>query len=115
MLLGGCASITGMGSHDAVYERGDASYYAASFAGRQTASGERFAPGALTAAHPSLPMGTRVRVTNMDNRRQVTVRINDRGPYAHGRIIDLSPAAARRLHMIKAGIAPVTLRIVSRP
>lgn len=115
MLLGGCASMSGISHHGAVYQRGEASYYAASFAGRQTASGERFDPDALTAAHPSLPMGTRVRVTNQRNQQQVIVRINDRGPFTGGRIIDLSPAAARRLRMVKAGVAPVTLQIVSEP
>lgn len=114
-MLGGCASMTAMSSHGAVYQRGEASYYATSFAGRQTANGEPFDPSALTAAHRSLPMGTRVRVTNQINQRQVTVRINDRGPFTHGRIIDLSPAAARRLRMIRAGVAPVTLQIVSEP
>lgn len=115
VVLGGCASMAGMAPHGAVYQRGEASYYAASFAGRQTANGERFDPGALTAAHPRLPMGTRVRVTNQTNQRHVIVRINDRGPFAHGRVIDLSPAAARQLQMIRAGVAPVTLQIVSKP
>lgn len=115
LMLGGCASMTGMSPHGTIYQRGEASYYAASFAGRHTANGERFDPAALTAAHRRLPMGSRVRVTNQTNQRQVIVRINDRGPYAHGRIIDLSPAAARRLHMTGTGIAPVTLQIVSEP
>jgi rare lipoprotein A len=98
-----------------VYERGEASYYAHSFAGQKTASGEPFNPRALTAAHRSLPFGTRVRVTNEDNDRHVTARINDRGPYVDDRIIDLSPAAARRLDMTHNGTAPVSLRIISRP
>lgn len=98
-----------------VFQRGDASYYAQSFTGQQTASGESFDPEALTAAHPTLPLGTRVRVTNAENQRHVTVRINDRGPYADGRIIDLSPAAARRLHMTHDGVTPVALQIISRP
>lgn len=111
--LGGCAS-TGAG-HGAVFQRGEAAYYADSFAGRRTASGERFNPHAMTAAHRRLPLGSRVRVTNLTNRRQVVVRINDRGPFTRGRVIDLSPAAARQLQMIRAGVAPVTLQVISKP
>ena len=77
-----------------------------------TASGERFDRHALTAAHRSLRFGTRVRVTNQRNGRSVIVRINDRGPYSHSRIIDLSEAAARELHMIDAGVVPVTLQVL---
>ena len=79
---------------------------------QNTASGERFNKNALTAAHRTLPMGTRVRVTNTRNGKSVTVRINDRGPFSKGRIIDLSKAAARQLDMIDAGTAPVTLEVV---
>ena len=93
-----------------VYQSGEAAYYGARFAGRTTASGEAFDPQALTAAHRRLALGTRVRVTNVDNGRTVTVRINDRGPYADGRIIDLSRAAAERLGMIESGVATVELR-----
>ncbi len=77
-----------------------------------TASGERFNRHALTAAHRTLPLGTMVRVTNQRNGRSVIVRINDRGPYGHGRIIDLSEAAAKQLDMIDAGVAPVTLEVI---
>ncbi len=77
-----------------------------------TASGERFDKRKLTAAHRTLRMGTRVRVTNKRNGRQVEVRINDRGPYSRGRIIDLSEAAARRLDMIEAGVIPVHLEVL---
>jgi rare lipoprotein A len=86
---------------------GEASYYAARFQGRPTASGERFDNGQLTAAHRTLPFGTKVRVTNLSNGRSVVVRVNDRGPYARGRIIDLSQAAARRIDMVRAGVARV--------
>jgi rare lipoprotein A len=79
-----------------------------------TASGERFNKHALTAAHRTLPLGTRVRVTNKRNGRSVIVRINDRGPYGHGRIIDLSEAAARQLDMIAAGVAPVELEVLGK-
>jgi rare lipoprotein A len=79
---------------------------------QMTASGERFDKHKLTAAHRTLPLGTLVRVTNQKNGKSVIVRINDRGPYGHGRIIDLSEAAARRLDMIDAGVVPVTLEVV---
>ena len=85
------------------------SYYAEDFQGRITASGARYEMHDLTAAHPKLKMGTRVRVTNVRNGRQVLLRINDRGPYAGGRIIDVSYEAARRLDMIGAGVVPVTV------
>ena len=75
--------------------------------GRKTASGERMNPGAMTAAHKSLPFGSRVRVTNKKNGRSVTVQNQDRGPFVRGRVIDLSPAAARALGF--AGLAPVSL------
>ena len=74
---------------------GMASYYGKELAGNRTASGERFNPSQLTAAHRSLPFGSRVRVTNTANGDSVVVRINDRGPFSHGRIIDVSQAAAR--------------------
>ena len=91
--------------------RGYASWYGES---QMTASGERFNKNAMTAAHRTLPMGTRVRVTNTKNGKSVIVRINDRGPYGHGRIIDLSEAAAKQLDMIDAGTAPVTLEVVPK-
>jgi rare lipoprotein A len=84
-----------------------ASYYGPGFQGRRTASGERFSAGAMTAAHRTLPFNTRVRVTNLRNGRDIVVRINDRGPYVRGRIIDLTTAAARRIGI--GGTAPVTL------
>ncbi len=84
-----------------------ASWYGNEFRGRRTASGERFNAGGFTAAHRSWPFGTRVRVTNARNGRSVVVRINDRGPFAAGRVIDLSAASARAIGM--AGTAPVSL------
>jgi rare lipoprotein A len=95
------------GHYDGLH--GYASWYGEA---QKTASGERFNKRALTAAHRTLPLGTRVRVTNTRNGRSVIVRINDRGPYSRGRIIDLSEAAARQLGMIDAGVAPVELEIV---
>ncbi|NJL08350.1 MAG: septal ring lytic transglycosylase RlpA family protein [Methylacidiphilales bacterium] len=90
-------------------QRGIASYY---WQDQRTASGERFNPNALTAAHRTLPLGTVVRVTNHRNGSSVRVRINDRGPYVRGRVIDLSRAAAQRIGMISAGLTPVTVQIV---
>jgi len=79
---------------------------------KETASGESFNKHALTAAHPTFPFGTRLRVTNVGNGRSVTVRINDRGPFIGGRIIDLSSAGAEALGMVDAGVAKVTLDLV---
>ncbi len=93
---------------------GVASWYGPGFQGRKTASGARFNMNALTAAHPSLPFGTQVRVTNVKNGRSVVVTINDRGPFARGRIIDLSKAAASRLGMIKQGVAKVRVEAIGR-
>lgn len=90
-------------------EQGKASQYDASFEGEQTANGEAYDPDALTAAHRSLPMGTRVTVTNTANGRSVVVRINDRGPYVDGRIIDLSAAAFQRIGRAGAGIIDVRI------
>lgn len=88
-------------------QQGMASWYGPGFHGRKTASGERFNSGALTAAHRTLPFGTKVRVMNKTNGRSVVVRINDRGPYAHGRIIDLSHGAARAIGV--SGVTRVAL------
>jgi rare lipoprotein A len=88
---------------------GMASYYGASLRGHLTASGERFDPRKLTAAHRTLPFQTCLVVENLGNGRRVQVRVNDRGPYAHGRIIDVSEAAARALAMIEQGIARVRI------
>lgn len=93
-------------------QTGKASYYGYDFAGQPTASGEPFDPSELTAAHKSLPFGTRVRVTNLANGEQVVVRINDRGPFVGSRIIDVSRRAAERLGMIEEGVIPVRLRVL---
>ena len=90
-------------------EVGVASYYARDHQGHRTASGERFDMREMTAAHRSLPFGTRVRVTNLANGRAVVVRINDRGPFRKGRVLDLSYAAARELRMVGRGVARVRL------
>ena len=85
---------------------GKASYYG-SESGSRTASGQRFNQNAMTAAHRTLPFGTRVRVTNLNNERSVVLRINDRGPFVRGRVIDVSRAAAVRLDMLRTGVVPV--------
>lgn len=90
-------------------ERGKASWYGRRFHGRRTASGERFDMNELTAAHPTLPFGTRVLVRNLRNGREVVVRINDRGPHVKRRIIDLSKAAAEMLGLVQTGEAPVVV------
>jgi rare lipoprotein A len=108
--LTGCASSGPQHSGNATV--GVASYYAAKFQGCPTASGERFDNGKLTAAHRTLPFGTKVRVTNLENGRSVTVRVNDRGPFVKGRVIDLSYAAAQRLEMVRTGVARVRLEPV---
>jgi rare lipoprotein A len=94
--------------------QGMASWYGYDGSSSQTPSGERYNPEALTAAHRSLPLGTKIRVTNTRNGRSVVVRINDRGPYIRGRIIDLSAGAARLLGMIGSGVAPVSLEVLRR-
>lgn len=94
---------------------GLASWYGPRFHGRLTASGETFDMASLTAAHPQLPFGSRVRVTNLANGRSVVVTINDRGPYVKPRIIDLSHAAARRLGFVDDGLAKVRLEVLDPP
>jgi rare lipoprotein A len=95
---------------------GYATWYGARLAGRRTASGERFDPNKLTAAHRTLPFGTWLEVTRADTRESVRVRVTDRGPFGHeDRIIDLSAAAAKRIGMLKTGVAKVELRIVAGP
>jgi rare lipoprotein A len=92
------------------FQKGRASWYGPGFLGRRTASGERFNAGAMTAAHRSLPFGTRVRVVNESNGQSVVVRINDRGPFASGRIIDLAPGPAQTLGLTSSGTAYVSLQ-----
>ena len=92
---------------------GRASFYSDQFHGRKTANGETFNMDKLTAAHPFLPFGTRVRVTNLRNGKDVIVRINDRGPFVKGRIIDLSTSAAKEIGLIKSGPTRVKLEALS--
>jgi rare lipoprotein A len=91
---------------------GMASYYGNEFAGSRTANGERFDPGAMTAAHRSLAFHSRVAVTNLANGKEVIVRINDRGPWGKGRIIDISHAAAKEIGMHRSGTARVKLELL---
>lgn len=120
--LGGCAtrapSAPDAGAPDGVapdapqvdgheIERGMASWYGEPFHGRRTASGEIFNMNELTAAHKTLPFGTRVRVRHATTGKEVTVRINDRGPFSKGRVIDLSRAAAAAIGLIQTGVGPV--------
>ena len=94
---------------ETVFQQGKASYYGKAHHGKKTASGKRFNMHAMTAAHRSLPFGTQLKVTSKDTGKSVIVTINDRGPYAGGRILDLSQEAARQLGMIKQGVGVVTL------
>jgi rare lipoprotein A len=95
-------------------QKGKASFYSKKFNGRKTAYGERVNTEMLAGAHRSLPLNTLVEVTNLDNQRSVIVRINDRGPFSKGRVIDLTHAAAQALGMVSRGVANVSLRVVGK-
>lgn len=110
VLLSGCASSRPAAADSS--DRGVASWYGQEYAGRTTANGEIFDPAQLTAAHRTLPFGTVVEVRNLANGQTVTVRINDRGPFISGRIIDLSFAAAREIGLVEKGVGEVELRIL---
>ncbi|MCL6543859.1 MAG: septal ring lytic transglycosylase RlpA family protein [Bryobacteraceae bacterium] len=124
-LLIGCAAAAGCrkkrrlpapaAARPGAVETGIASWYGHPYHGRRTASGEIYDMEKLTAAHRTLPFGTWVEVTNLDNRKRVRVRITDRGPFVDGRIIDLSLAAAREIDMVRAGIVKVRVQVVSGP
>lgn len=105
--------ISAVGTAAGFRQRGVASYYGEGFHGNMTANGETFDMYALTCAHLTLPFNTVLRVKNLDNDREVTVRVNDRGPYVGGRIIDLSKGAAEDLGMIEAGTANVLLMVIN--
>ena len=91
-------------------DTGMASFYADKYVGRKTSNGEKFKQNKLTAAHKTLPFGTKVKVTNLSNGQSVKVRINDRGPFIQGRIIDLSKKAAKKIDLVNAGVTKVTIR-----
>ena len=111
MLVLGMLSACG-GSKNAFTQSGQGSYYADKFNGRPTASGTPYRPGQLTAAHNTLPFGTRIKVTNVKNGRSVKVVVNDRGPHVKGRIVDVSRKAARKLDLVEAGVVPVQLKVI---
>ncbi len=96
-------------------ETGIASWYGLPYDGRRSADGEIFDMEKFTAAHRTLPFDTWVEVTNLENRKHVDVRITDRGPFVHGRIIDLSLAAAREIDMVQAGIVKVKIKVIKNP
>ena len=115
LLLSACSS--GPISHKesvGFAEEGGASYYADKYQGRTTANGEIFNQNAMTAAHKRLPFGTRVSVTNLDNGKRVLVRINDRGPFIRGRVIDLSKAAFQRIANTRVGVVDVKVEVIGR-
>lgn len=109
---GQLASAASIANKNTITDTGVASYYADKFHGRITANGETFDMYALTAAHRTLPFGTKLKVTSLANNRSVLVRINDRGPFVKGRVIDLSLGAAKELQMVQSGLAEVKLEVV---
>jgi len=110
--MASCANIPPALGERGYTEQGKASFYGRKFEGRKMANGEPFRRNKLTAAHKTLPFGTKVKVTNLKSRKTVKVKITDRGPFIKGRIIDLSEAAARKLDMIDAGVAPVKMKVI---
>jgi rare lipoprotein A len=100
------------GTKSTFTQSGQGSYYADKFAGKRTASGAPYRPGKLTAAHNTLPFGTKIKVTNAKTGRSVKVTVNDRGPHVKGRIVDLSKKAANKIGLVDAGVAPVQLKVV---
>jgi rare lipoprotein A len=108
----GVAAVAPSPDHSLLMTQGLASYYADAFNGKMTANGETYDMYQLTAAHRSLPFGTMLRVTNLDNMKSIVVRINDRGPFKMERIIDLSLAAATELQMMGVGTARVQLDVI---
>ncbi len=125
LVLSGCATRKGLiiepQKPEVIYDakpvavlEGKASYYYGRWIGRLTANGETYRAGDVTAAHKTLPFNTMVRVTNLKNGKSVIVRINNRGPYIKGRILDLSLVAAQRIDMTKAGVVPVRAEILRK-
>lgn len=106
----------GLTAFDSIREEyGKAGYYSDALQGRKTASGEKYDKNALTAAHKSLPFGTLIRITRLDNKLSVVVRVNDRGPYREGYVVDVSRHAAEELDLIKAGSAKVKVEVIDKP
>ncbi len=102
------AALCSCGSY--VTKTGKASFYSDGLSGSKTANGEKYKPNEYTAAHKKLPFGTKVTVTNLNNGKSVTVRVNDRGPFVAGRIIDVSKVAAKELGMVNAGVVKVKIK-----
>ena len=121
LLFTGCATLSPQPALPALYqpkpqtiELGKASFYGGRWIGRLTANGEHYHSGDCTAAHKKLPFNTMVKVTNLKNGKSVIVRINNRGPYAKGRILDLSMVAARKINMTNSGVVPVRAEVLKR-
>jgi rare lipoprotein A len=114
IILLAAVAITSCSGSKKFTETGKASFYSNKFQGRKMANGEPYRKGKLTAAHKTLPFGTKVKVTNQQNGKTVKVKITDRGPHTRNRIVDLSLAAANRLDMVDAGTAPVKLKVIRR-
>ncbi len=114
LVLVGCSSTPKSGGSAASghSESGQASFYGNEFHGRKTANGERFDQAKLTAAHRTLPFGTRLKVTNTQNGKTVQVRVNDRGPFVKGRVIDLSSSAFKSIASLNAGVVPVRIQVI---
>ena len=114
LLLLAAIAITSCSGSRKFTQVGKASYYSNKFQGKIMANGDRYRKGKLTAAHKTLPFGTKVMVTNQQNGKTVKVKITDRGPHVRGRIVDLSRAAANRIDMVEAGTVPVKLKVIRR-
>ncbi|MFH1738468.1 MAG: septal ring lytic transglycosylase RlpA family protein [bacterium] len=114
-LMVSCASGSKRYGRTKFPQTGIASWYGEKYHGRQTASGERYNMNAMTAAHPSLPFGSRVKVTNLENGQNAKLRINDRGPFVRGRIIDVSYRAARKLGFVRQGLTRVKIDLEKLP
>lgn len=112
LCLSSCAGSAPAFGEKGYTEEGKASYYARKFQGRKMANGDPYRRGKLTAAHKTLPFGTKVKVTNLQTNETVKVKITDRGPFVRGRIVDLSESAAKRVGMLKAGVVPVKVKVV---
>ena len=113
LLVAGCAGPGTLSPREVHSEIGMASYYAQEFHGRETASGQVYRNDGMTAAHRTLPFGTKVRVTNLANGRSVVVTVTDRGPYRRERIVDISKRAARELGIVRQGVARVRVDVVN--
>lgn len=115
MLVLAISCICGFVCANAQQPDGLASYYGKKFHGKKAANGSRYNMHAMTCAHKTLPFGTKVKVTNINNGQEAVVTVTDRGPYVEGRVVDLSHAAAKKIGMIRSGVVPVSIEIMSIP